>query len=207
MGLRLACRLSWAPSQPWAVSQGPGMWRAGSSPGPCELRRLPAPARPRSLPNCSRRRPVPGGGGGCCCLGRQRHTAALSRGSHGLPEGTVFFWGKLSSKLANTSSAPSQNQAKRLRGGRAGPRRALGPGPRALSGSGLQRAPWRTPACLSQAPAGLLDARMGGSPAQGLSAGLVRFSRAPPEPLPPPPPAGCTAGTFPAAIKQVEASC
>lgn len=44
-GLRLSCWLSQASSQHWAVSQGPGMQRAGASPGPCELRHLPEPAR------------------------------------------------------------------------------------------------------------------------------------------------------------------
>lgn len=131
VGLRLACRLSWAPSQPWAVSQGPGMRRAGSSPGPCELRRLPAPARQATF--LTQLLTPPASSRGWWWVLLSGSTEAHGHSEPGFPRPPRrdrLLLGETELQAASTSSAPSQNQAKRLHGRRAGPRRALGPGPR-----------------------------------------------------------------------------
>ena len=112
-GLRLSCWLSQASSQHWAVSQGPGMRRAGASPGPCELRHLPEPARQATFLTGLL---IPSARPGAARVD-ERSTATLSLGSRSLPEGT-FLLGKLSSEQANTSLASAQSQAKGLPGGR-----------------------------------------------------------------------------------------
>lgn len=74
-GPRLTCWPSQASSQRWAVSQGPGMRRAGASPGPHELRRLPEPAPP------------------CCVPHPLSQSFGRSLGLHGETGGVAAVWG------------------------------------------------------------------------------------------------------------------